>query len=114
MESLGGLEPHVSKDTCRDADEHGYRALHVVVSIRTQGIGNRPAEIQIRTQVQNLWAQIVESVDAVLTSDLKHGDGPDEFRTWLLELSSALADNEIRKQTTMKFLPMPPLPAEDK
>lgn len=39
----------------RSVPSHGYRAVHVVVF--PEGI---PVEIQVRTELQNYWAQIVE------------------------------------------------------
>jgi Region found in RelA / SpoT proteins len=63
--SLTSLEPSVTKD-CRDqADEHGYRGVHVTVTTAHAGIGTRYAEIQIRTGPENAWAQVVEGLDAV-------------------------------------------------
>src|SRR5262249_37416053 len=78
----GGRERHAAYP-----DVHGYRALHIVVWMWDTKVGHRPAEIQIRTKGENAWAQVVERLDAVLGSDLKHGEGPAEFREWLLAVS---------------------------
>jgi ppGpp synthetase/RelA/SpoT-type nucleotidyltranferase len=90
-------------DNREAGDEHGYRAVHVIV--RTQG---RYAEIQIRTRAQDNWANFVESNDDTLvkaalqlnprqtiedvrrTIDLKHGVGPSDLRAWLVDLSDGL------------------------
>ena len=82
----------------------------MVVSIRHQDIGERFAEIQIRTTVENAWAQMVERIDAVLGSDLKHGDGPAEFMDWLMSVSDWIGTPAGRERTTMPE--MPPFPWE--
>jgi ppGpp synthetase/RelA/SpoT-type nucleotidyltranferase len=69
-------------DTRASGDEHGYRAVHVVVSF-----DGDPVEIQIRTAVQQAWAQRVEDLDRQLGTDLKHGHGPAEWLEWLLAMS---------------------------
>jgi len=51
----------------------GYRAVHVVVRI-----GGVPVEVQIRTRVQDLWAQLVESLSDRWGQQIKYGGPPDE------------------------------------
>src|SRR5207245_589196 len=75
----------VAKDTRKEGDELGYRGLHVVVQI-----GGRFAEIQIRTMLQGLWAQVVEKLDETTGTDLKHGSGPDGALQWLKAFSGRL------------------------
>jgi hypothetical protein len=111
LQELKSLKPFVAKDTREEADEHGYRAVHVVVTTAHPGLGERTAEIQIRTVGENAWAQIVESLDAVLGSDLKHGVGPADFREWLLSLSDALGAAVRREPYILRE--MPPLPDRD-
>lgn len=94
-----------------DADELGYRAIHVVAMTQHAGIGERLAEIQIRTRIQEAWAQTVERVDEILSSDLKHGDGPAEWVAWFLDLSDAFVDLEQGKSPTMPTMPAFPPPS---
>jgi putative GTP pyrophosphokinase len=75
-------DARVTKDSREEADRFGYRAVHVVVRI-----DGRLAEIQIRTRYQDRWAQLVEGVDSILGSDLKHGRGPAEWLEWLQRVS---------------------------
>ena len=108
-----GLEPRVAKDSRFDPDATGYRALHIVVKTRQHGAGARFAEIQIRTTVQEAWAQIVEALDAGFSWDLKHGRGPAEaekWSQWLLEMSEAGASADRGEEVR---LPKPPGITED-
>lgn len=104
MEALlrvfGHAHPKVMKADSRAADELGYRAVHVVVEL-----DERLAEIQLRTEGQELWAQLVESIDSANGSDLKHGDGPTDIKEWLKELSAQILNRELGKPATV-----PPLP----
>jgi putative GTP pyrophosphokinase len=75
-------DPRVTKDQREQPDRYGYRAIHVVVCLE-----GRFAEIQIRTRYQDRWAQLVERVDTILGSDLKHGRGPAEWLEWLHSVS---------------------------
>lgn len=58
---------------------HGYRAVHVVVF--PDGI---PVEIQVRTELQNHWAQLVEGLGDRWGRDIRYGGGP-EFPTKIVE-----------------------------
>jgi ppGpp synthetase/RelA/SpoT-type nucleotidyltranferase len=75
----------VAKDTRETSDELGYRGLHVVVELN-----GRFAEIQIRTALQGLWAQVVEKLDETGGTDLKHGSGPSQTLEWLKDFSERL------------------------
>lgn len=90
----------VDRDTVERADEYGYRAIHVVATL-----DGRHAEIQIRTRAQDAWAQVVEELDRALGSDLKHGQGRDEWLEWLILLSDALRERDLGRP-----VPLPPNP----
>jgi putative GTP pyrophosphokinase len=68
IETFSGAVVRV--DDRRETPSHGYRAVHVIV--RVQG---RLVEVQIRTTLQDIWANVVEQL-AVLGGDLKHGVNP--------------------------------------
>ena len=51
----------------------GYRAVHVIVTV-----GDLPVEIQIRTQRQDQWAQIVEALGDKWGRGIRYGEGPPE------------------------------------
>jgi len=65
----------------------GYRSIHVVTSYR-----GRTVECQIRTELQNLWANLVETIGGELDLNLKAGDGPEEIHSQLIQLAEVLAD----------------------
>jgi len=49
----------------------GYRALHVVV--RAHG---RPVEVQLRTELEDRWANTAEALADVVDPEIKYGGGP--------------------------------------
>jgi putative GTP pyrophosphokinase len=59
----------------------GYRALHLIN--RNRG---RLIEIQLRTQFQDSWANIVEGISRVAAPGLKFGGGPEDLREFLILL----------------------------
>lgn len=65
----GAREPKV-KDR-RVEPTHGYRAVHVVVTVL-----DLPVEIQIRTERQDRWAQIVESMGDRWGRQIRYGQPP--------------------------------------
>ena len=79
-----------TKDTTQDGDRWGYRAIHVIGKPYDHLV-----EVQIRTQMQDRWAQIVESLDKALKLDLKHGRGPADWIQWLQELSDELRKADL-------------------
>jgi ppGpp synthetase/RelA/SpoT-type nucleotidyltranferase len=65
-----GFRPPKVKDR-RTEPSHGYRAVHLVVTVQ-----DLPVEIQIRTQSQDLWAQIVESLGDRWGRQIRYGEPP--------------------------------------
>jgi ppGpp synthetase/RelA/SpoT-type nucleotidyltranferase len=55
----------------RENPSYGYRAVHVIV--RAQGW---PVEVQVRTPIQDRWAQIVERLADVLGRQIRYGEPP--------------------------------------
>lgn len=56
----------------RASPSYGYRAVHVVV--RDDGL---PVEVQLRTAMQDRWAQIVERMADQWGRRIRYGQGPD-------------------------------------
>jgi putative GTP pyrophosphokinase len=73
----------------RKTPHHGYRAVHIIVRA-----DDRRVEIQVRTHLQHLWAQLSEKLADRLGPDVKYGGGPDSVRQALLSLSSLVGQVE--------------------
>lgn len=91
------------KDQRDEPDQYGYRAIHVIARL-----DGRFAEIQIRTNAQNRWAQLVEGLDAGMGTDLKHGRGPAEWLEWL-----HAASDEYRRADLGEPFQVPPTPVDE-
>jgi ppGpp synthetase/RelA/SpoT-type nucleotidyltranferase len=57
----------------RAEPSHGYRAVHVIVEVN-----QRLVEIQVRTGLQNLWAQVVERLADRWGRGIRYGDLPND------------------------------------
>jgi hypothetical protein len=94
-------------DDRRMTPSAGYRAVHVIV--KQDGL---PVEIQIRTELQNLWAQVFERLADVWGRTIRYGGDPEpasgayggslaqrrDVVRIMLELSSSIADLEEQRQ----------------
>jgi hypothetical protein len=67
-----GTRPPQVRDR-RDKPSSGYRAVHVVVFP-----GNIPVEIQVRTELQHVWAQVFEVMGDVWGRAIRYGGQPAE------------------------------------
>lgn len=71
---------------------HGYRAVHVIATL-----DERPIEIQVRTQLQDLWAQAMERLADEAGREIRYG-GASETRgedvESLLNISHDIAQTE--------------------
>ncbi len=74
----------------RQQPSHGYRAVHVVVNY-----GGKRIEIQVRTSLQHLWAELSEKLSDVIDPAIKYGRGSANTRAALSKLSSLVADIEL-------------------
>ena len=73
----------------REKPSHGYRAIHVIVFIEKKAI-----EIQVRTALQQLWAELSEKFADMLGQDVKYGGGLERFKNFLIQRSLLIKDNE--------------------
>lgn len=100
---------------CREVDRRkdprfGYRAVHLIV--RIEGV---PIEIQIRTDLQDTWAQVVERLADRWGRGIRYGQDPErpdslvhsdqfvvsrrEAMNTLMSLSDSIATTERRRQS---------------
>jgi ppGpp synthetase/RelA/SpoT-type nucleotidyltranferase len=76
-------------DYVADPKPDGYRALHLINRHR-----GRLIEVQLRTPLQDNWANFVEFYSGSVAPGLKFGQGPDVLRQLLLERASLYAEAE--------------------
>ena len=73
---------------------HGYRAVHVVVKS-----AEFPVEIQVRTELQHVWAELSEKLADSFGIDTKYGGGPEFTRKNLTVLSLLIEKFERNPDT---------------
>lgn len=82
----------------RETPSHGYRAVHVVVQI-----SHRLVEVQVRSTLQHLWAELSEKLSDLLDPGIKYGQGNEHARNVLSTISEMIAlgesaEREIARQ----------------
>ena len=95
-ESLTNIFEPASVIDRRERPSFGYRAVHLTV--RVQG---KLIEIQGRTKLQHMWAELSEKFFNT-DPEVKYGGGTEFHRSVLSDLSSRIADYELREQEFMK------------
>jgi hypothetical protein len=78
----------------RDKPSYGYRAVHIIAEI-----SGKPIEIQVRSSLQHLWAELSEKSSDVLDPTIKYGGGTDSWRSFLTSSSGAVASYENLEKT---------------
>ena len=101
--ALGHLLPRSTTIDRREQPSHGYRAVHVVALSH-----GRHIEIQIRTILQHLWAQLSEKFADVVDPSIKYGGGPTDVLELLTEYSGLVAEWEHSKIGIYEPDPMVP------
>jgi ppGpp synthetase/RelA/SpoT-type nucleotidyltranferase len=84
IQSLSNLFEDVTIVDRRQQPSHGYRAVHVIVRYWGKLI-----EIQVRTELQHLWAELSERYSDIVNPAIKYGAGDKETQT-MLEIASSL------------------------
>lgn len=69
---------------------HGYRAVHVIARPATL-----PIEVQVRTRLQHLWAEVSEKLADRFGIELKYGGGEPGVSQLLNETSITISDQEV-------------------
>lgn len=74
----------------RSAPSHGYRAVHVIVASLEKRV-----EMQIRTEMQQRWAEASEkAADALEDISIKYGGGDIQVHGLLMDVSSLIFEME--------------------
>ncbi len=90
---------HRYRDYVREPKESGYRALHLIVV--KQGV---KIEVQLRTVLQDFWANQVERDSRYLRVDFKSGAGHDAVHAYYLSMSELLKMREVSEEPTEDFM----------
>jgi putative GTP pyrophosphokinase len=89
IQSLAGLFPQAAIIDRREKPSHGYRAVHVVVKHDGKLI-----EIQVRTSLQHVWAEMSEKFSDVIDPSIKYGGGDSRVQEILGEVENLFAEME--------------------
>jgi len=84
--SLTSLFEQTAVSDRREKPSHGYRAVHVIVKSHDKLI-----EIQVRTELQHLWAELSEKGSDIIDPAIKYGGGDKGFQLLLAFTSAAVA-----------------------
>ena len=68
----------------RRRHRNGYRAVHMTL-VNDSG---QAVELQLRTEIQHVWAGLSERRAAIVGHEVKYGGGPEQEQERLLELSA--------------------------
>lgn len=93
IRSILGVFSEASVVDRRATPSYGYRAVHIVIRI-----SGKLVEIQVRTLLQHLWAEVSEGLSDILDPEIKYGGGDDVVRKALgttSEMVAKLEDAEI-------------------
>lgn len=96
VQSLVRLFENTSIDDRRLKPSHGYRAVHVIVT----HLG-KMVEIQVRTSLQQLWAELSEKFSDVNDPAIKYGGGNERIQV-LLAISSTLVANDEHIEVSLR------------
>lgn len=77
----------------RKVPSYGYRAVHLIPVVDGKRI-----EIQVRTNLQHLWAQFSEKIADLLDPAIKYGGGPEKIKELLALESDRISKIEEAQQ----------------
>ena len=80
------MDDHPVRDYIAEPKPSGYRALHLIVRR-----GGYPVEVQLRTVLQDAWANQVEEDGRQIGVGLKFGAGATDIHAYYLAVSDAFA-----------------------
>lgn len=83
VQSLNNLFELTTTVDRRKHPSHGYRAVHIIVKSL-----DKMVEIQVRTELQHLWAELSEKLSDMVDPAIKYGGGDEEVIKAVLTPSS--------------------------
>ncbi|MFL6211047.1 MAG: hypothetical protein ACJ74W_19515 [Pyrinomonadaceae bacterium] len=95
VQSLNSLFEHTAIIDRRQRPSHGYRAVHVIVECQGKLI-----EIQVRTSLQHLWAELSEKFSDVVDPAIKYGGGNENIQAILTTASADVSNEEVVERVT--------------
>jgi putative GTP pyrophosphokinase len=81
----------------REKPSHGYRAVHVIATIKEKSV-----EIQLRTALQQAWAELSEKLADLIDPAIKYGGGDEDNRELLREASITIAKEEALESSALE------------
>lgn len=90
VERLKMLFDNIEVDDRRERPSHGYRAVHVIVKNSGKLI-----EVQVRTSLQHLWAEVSEKLSGVVDASIKYGRGDKDILIILNTMSQKIKEQEL-------------------
>lgn len=94
--SLRALFPRAAVIDRRANPSYGYHAVHVIAHIFGTLV-----EIQVRSSLQHLWAELSEKLSDVVDPRIKYGGGADWVRNMLSTISTAIRTHEEMETSTL-------------
>ena len=95
--SLASTFPGASIVDRREKPSYGYRAVHVIADV-----AGKLVEIQIRTDLQHMWAELSEKYADIFGSEIKYGRGAPEIRKHLEIISESVGEYEEAERKLAK------------
>jgi ppGpp synthetase/RelA/SpoT-type nucleotidyltranferase len=92
VERLKSALPKAVAVDRRKQPSYGYRAVHIIATAR-----NKPIEIQVRTALQHVWAQMSEKLSDVVDPAVKYGGGDADTQNILARFSKIIASFEEKE-----------------
>jgi ppGpp synthetase/RelA/SpoT-type nucleotidyltranferase len=93
IQSLTSLFPQTNVIDRRVKPSHGYRAVHVVVNCDGKSV-----EVQVRTTLQHVWAEVSEKLSDIRDPSIKYGGGNIRLQKTLQRFSELVAELPSKAQ----------------
>jgi len=78
-------------DYIKNPRESGYRGIHLIIEDKDEGL---VTELQIRTQLEHIWATAVETAGLAIGHELKFGRGDTDWLDMFAYMSKIMANDE--------------------